>query len=73
MAEGNSKTRARLEAAGCEVLTYDASEISQKGSGRPDVPHPAASARSLMNGYLPLIFFKANSVTNFNFGSSSSS
>ena len=35
MAEGNPKTRARLEAAGCEVLTYDASEISQKGQGGP--------------------------------------
>jgi N-dimethylarginine dimethylaminohydrolase len=35
MAEGNPKTRARLEAAGCEVLTYDASEISLKGQGGP--------------------------------------
>jgi N-dimethylarginine dimethylaminohydrolase len=35
MAEGNPKTRARLEAAGCEVLTYDATEISLKGQGGP--------------------------------------
>ena len=34
-AAGNPKTRARLEAAGCEVLTYDASEISLKGQGGP--------------------------------------
>ena len=27
--------RARLEAAGCEVLTYDASKISLKGQGGP--------------------------------------
>lgn len=35
MAEGNPKTRARLEAAGCEVLTYPAREISAKGDGGP--------------------------------------
>ena len=35
MAEGNPKTRARLEAAGCEVLTYDGTEISMKGAGGP--------------------------------------
>ncbi len=35
MAEGNPKTRARLEAAGCEVLTYEAGEISIKGQGGP--------------------------------------
>ncbi len=35
MAAGNPKTRARLEAAGCEVLTYDAGEISLKGQGGP--------------------------------------
>ncbi len=35
MTEGNPQTRARLEAAGCEVLTYDASEISLKGQGGP--------------------------------------
>jgi N-dimethylarginine dimethylaminohydrolase len=34
-AAGNPKTRARLEAAGCEVLTYDATEISLKGQGGP--------------------------------------
>ncbi len=35
MAEGNPQTRARLEAAGCEVLTYDGAEISLKGQGGP--------------------------------------
>ncbi len=35
IAEGNPKTRARLEAAGCEVLTYAAKEISVKGQGGP--------------------------------------
>ncbi len=35
MAEGNPRTRARLEAAGCEVVTYDATEISMKGAGGP--------------------------------------
>ncbi len=35
MAEGNPKTRARLESTGCEVLTYDATEISLKGQGGP--------------------------------------
>ncbi len=34
-AAGNPKTRARLEAAGCEVLTYAAEEISLKGQGGP--------------------------------------
>ncbi len=35
MAEGNPQTRARLEAAGCEVVTYDGAEISMKGAGGP--------------------------------------
>ncbi len=35
MAEGNPQTRARLEALGCEVLTYDGAEISMKGAGGP--------------------------------------
>ena len=35
MLEGNPITRARLEAAGAEVLTYDGSEISVKGGGGP--------------------------------------
>ncbi len=35
MVEGNPETRARLEAAGCEVLTYDGTEISMKGAGGP--------------------------------------
>ncbi len=35
MAEGNPQTRARLEAADCEVLTYDSAEISLKGQGGP--------------------------------------
>ena len=35
MAEGNPKTQHRLEAAGCDVLTYDAAEISVKGQGGP--------------------------------------
>jgi len=35
MLEGNPITRARLEAAGVEVLTYDGSEISVKGGGGP--------------------------------------
>ncbi len=35
MAEGNPKTRTRLEALGCEVLTYDGAEISMKGAGGP--------------------------------------
>jgi N-dimethylarginine dimethylaminohydrolase len=33
--EGNPITRARLEAAGCEVTTYAGSEISVKGGGGP--------------------------------------
>ncbi len=35
MAEGNPQTRTRLEAAGCEVRTYDGAEISLKGQGGP--------------------------------------
>ncbi len=35
MLEGNPVTRARLEAAGAEVLTYAGSEISVKGGGGP--------------------------------------
>ena len=35
MLAGNPITRARLEAAGAEVLTYDGSEISVKGGGGP--------------------------------------
>lgn len=35
MVEGNPQTRARLEAAGVEVVTYDGSEISLKGGGGP--------------------------------------
>ncbi len=35
MAEGSPQTRARLEALGCEVLTYDGAEISMKGAGGP--------------------------------------
>jgi N-dimethylarginine dimethylaminohydrolase len=35
MAEGNPETRRRLEAAGCEVQTYEATEISLKGQGGP--------------------------------------
>ena len=35
MAEGNPRTRARLEAQGCEVVTYDGAEISLKGQGGP--------------------------------------
>jgi N-dimethylarginine dimethylaminohydrolase len=35
MLDGNPVTRARLEAAGVEVLTYDGSEISVKGGGGP--------------------------------------
>ena len=33
--EGNPVTRARLEAAGCEVVTYKGEEISLKGGGGP--------------------------------------
>ncbi len=33
--EGAPETRRRLEAAGCEVLTYCGSEISNKGNGGP--------------------------------------
>jgi N-dimethylarginine dimethylaminohydrolase len=35
MLDGNPVTRARLEAAGAEVSTYDGSEISLKGGGGP--------------------------------------
>ncbi len=35
MLEGNPVTRARLEAAGCEVLTYRGDEISRKAEGGP--------------------------------------
>ena len=35
MLEGNPVTRARLEAAGADVATYDGSEISVKGGGGP--------------------------------------
>ena len=35
MLDGNPVTRARLEAAGCEVSLYDGSEISVKGGGGP--------------------------------------
>ncbi|MCH7942773.1 MAG: hypothetical protein IIB67_06040 [Proteobacteria bacterium] len=33
--EGNPETRRRMEAAGCEVVTYKGSEISIKGGGGP--------------------------------------
>ncbi len=33
--DGNPVTRRRLEAAGCEVVVYDGSEISAKGEGGP--------------------------------------
>ncbi len=35
MLEGNPRTRRRLEAAGCEVLTYRGQEISLKSEGGP--------------------------------------
>jgi dimethylargininase len=35
MLKGNPRTRAALEAAGCEVHGYDGSEISLKGDGGP--------------------------------------
>ena len=35
MLEGNPITRARLEAAGCAVLTYRGAEISLKAEGAP--------------------------------------
>jgi arginine deiminase len=35
MLKGNPVTRARLEAAGAEVFTYEGSEISLKGGGGP--------------------------------------
>ncbi len=35
MLDGNPETRRRLESAGCEVLTYDGSEISRNREGGP--------------------------------------
>ena len=35
MLEGSPETRRRLEAAGCEVLTYEGREISLKAEGGP--------------------------------------
>ena len=35
MIEGNLETRRRLEAAGCDVVTYAGAEISRKGEGGP--------------------------------------
>jgi N-dimethylarginine dimethylaminohydrolase len=35
MVEGNPETRRRLEAAGCEVVSYAGAEISRKGEGGP--------------------------------------
>jgi dimethylargininase len=35
MIDGNPRTRAAMESAGCEVRTYDGSEISMKGDGGP--------------------------------------
>jgi N-dimethylarginine dimethylaminohydrolase len=35
MLEGNPRTRQMLEAAGCEVMTYEGSEISQNREGGP--------------------------------------
>lgn len=35
MLDGNPRTRALLETAGCEVIVYDGSDISGKGSGGP--------------------------------------
>jgi arginine deiminase len=35
MVDGNPRTRAALESAGCEVNCYDGSEISLKGDGGP--------------------------------------
>ena len=35
MVNGNPLTRGRLEAAGCEVLVYEGTEISHKGGGGP--------------------------------------
>ena len=35
MLAGNPETRRRLEAAGCEVWTYEGAEISRKGCGGP--------------------------------------
>jgi N-dimethylarginine dimethylaminohydrolase len=38
MLEGNPLTRARLEAAGCVVVTYRGDEISLKAEGGPIPP-----------------------------------
>jgi dimethylargininase len=35
MLDGNPETRRRLEAAGCEVVTYEGSEISMNRQGGP--------------------------------------
>ncbi len=35
MVDGNPETRRRLEAAGCDVVTYAGTEISRKGEGGP--------------------------------------
>lgn len=46
---GNAKTKARLEAAGIEVLEYEGDEISRKGDGGPTcltLPVDFATARS---------------------------
>ncbi len=41
MVDGNTETRNRLEAAGCEVLVYSGQEISRKGEGGPTcLTHP---------------------------------
>jgi len=41
MVNGNPRTRAALESAGCEVPGYDGSEISIKGDGGPTLPDGA--------------------------------
>jgi N-dimethylarginine dimethylaminohydrolase len=46
---GNAETKARLEAAGIEVLEYEGDEISRKGDGGPTcltLPVDFATARS---------------------------
>jgi arginine deiminase len=35
LVDGNSRTRAALEAHGCETHVYDGSEVSVKGDGGP--------------------------------------
>ena len=42
--DGNPVTRARLEAAGCQVASYKGAEISIQGLWRADLPDPAAGA-----------------------------